>query len=201
MNKFSKKDLFYISVLIISFFIFFLIIINNKYYYGSAVDWYSQHIAFPEYFRSLFYKTKDLFPDFAFHIGSGQNIYNFSYYGFLNPIFLISYLLPFIDMTNYIIISTIVSVLISAILVYFFIKKHGFSPRISFLVSFLFLFATSLSFHSHRHIMFINYMPFLIMGFYGVDRKLIKQKSGLLTISVFLLAMTSYYYSICGIIS
>ena len=201
MNKFNKKDLLYISILVISFFVFFLIIVNNKYYFGSAVDWYSQHIAFPEYFRSLFYKTKNLFPSFAFHIGSGQNIYNFSYYGFLSPIVLISYLLPFIDMTNYIIISTIVSVLISAVLIYFFIKKHGFSPRISFLVAFLFLFATSLSFHSHRHIMFINYMPFLIMGFYGVDRKLIKHKSGLLTISVFLLAMTSYYYSICGIIS
>ncbi len=201
MNKFNKKDLLYISILIISFFIFFLIIVNYKYYYGSTVDWYSQHIAFPEYFRSLFYKTKDLFPSFAFHIGSGQNIYNFSYYGFLSPIVLISYLLPFINMTNYIIISTITSVLISAILVYFFIKKHGFLPRISFLVAFLFLFTTSLTFHSHRHIMFINYMPFLIMGFYGVDRKLIKQKSTLLAISVFFLAMTSYYYSICGIIS
>lgn len=201
MNKFNKKDLLYISILIISFFIFFLIIVNNKYYYGSAVDWYSQHIAFPEYFRSLFYKTKNLFPDFAFHIGSGQNIYNFSYYGFLSPIVIISYILPFIDMTNYIIFSTIISVLISAILVYFFIKKHSFSPRISFLVAFLFLFATSLTFHSHRHVMFINYMPFLIMGFYGVDRKLINGKSGLLAISVFLLAMTSYYYSIGGIVS
>lgn len=200
MNKFKKKDLLYIGILILSFFVFFLIIVNNKYYYGSTVDWYSQHIAFPEYFRSLFYKTKNLFPDFAFHIGSGQNIYNFSYYGFLSPIILVSYFLPFIDMTNYIIISTIASVLISAILVYFFVKKHGFSPRISFLVAFLFLFSTSLTFHSHRHIMFINYMPFLIMGFYGVDRKLTKQKSGLLAISVFLLAMTSFYYSISGII-
>lgn len=201
MNKELKKDLINIAILIVSFLVFFLIVVNNKYYYGSAVDWYSQHIAFPEYFRSLFYKTKNLFPDFAFNIGSGQNIYNFSYYGFLSPITLISYLLPFIDMTNYIIISTIVSVLVSAILVYFFIKKHGFSPKISLLVAFLFLFATSLTFHSHRHIMFINYMPFLIMGFYGVDRKLLKQRSGLLAISVFLTIMTSYYYSIGGIIA
>lgn len=201
MNKFNKRDLISIGVLLLSFLVFFLIIVNNKYYYGSTVDWYSQHIAFPEYFRSLFYKTKDLFPDFAFNIGSGQNIYNFSYYGFLSPIILISYLLPFVDMTNFIIFSTIGSVLISAILVYFFIKKHGFSAKISFLVAFLFLFATSLTFHSHRHIMFINYMPFLIMGLYGVDRKLLSHKSGLLAISVFLLVMTSYYYSIGGIIA
>ncbi|UKI58740.1 MAG: hypothetical protein L6V81_05085 [Clostridium sp.] len=74
--------------------------IHGGYLYGSELDWNNQHSIIPEYFRSLFYKNFDLFPDLALNIGSGVNIYNYSYYGFLSPIILISYLLPFISMKN-----------------------------------------------------------------------------------------------------
>ena len=40
--------------------------------------------------------------------------------------------------------------------------------------------ATPLLFHSHRHIMFINYMPFLILGLMGIDLYFDKKKSWLL---------------------
>ena len=200
MKKIEKKDLINLLILTISFLVFFLILVNTKYYYGSTIDWYEQHIAFPEYFRNLFYKTKDLFPDFAFNIGSGQNIYNYAYYGYLSPIILISYLLPFISMTDYLIISSVLSAIISSYLIYFFLKKKGFKQTTCFLCSFLFLFSSPISFHSHRHIMFMNYMPFLLMGMFGVEQKLDKNKSLLLAISVFLMIMTSYYYSIGGII-
>ena len=53
--------------------------------------------------------------------------------------------------------------------------------------------------HSHRHIMFITYLPFIILGLFGVDKKLDKNKGWLLSLSVFLLIMTNYYYSIGGI--
>ena len=40
-------------------------------------------------------------------------------------------------------------------------------------------------------------MPFLLMGLIGVD----KNKKTMITLSVFLMIMTSYYYSVCGIIA
>ncbi len=200
MKKINKKDLMYCAILIISFFIFCGIITSTGFLYGSEVDWSSQHVAFPEYFRQLYYSDHNLFPDFAFNIGSGQNIFNFSYYGLYNPIILLSYMLPMVNMTTYIIVSMVIICLLSSILMYFWIKKKGNSELVSFAGAFLFLFATCITFHSHRHIMFINYMPFLILGLYGVDLKLHKKTSWLLILSIFLMILTSYYFSVGGLV-
>ena len=198
--KKHKKDIIYISVLILTFLVLSLYTVKETYLFGSNLDWYSQHVSFPEYFRTLFYNTKDLFPDFALNFGNGQNIYNFSYYGLLSPTILPSYLMPHVPMVYYIMISSVLIVLISACLMYYFLRKHSFNAEVSLISSLCFLLATPLVFHSHRHIMFINYMPFLIMGLFGVDKKMKEGKSWLLILSVFLMVMTSYYYSIGGIL-
>ena len=200
MNKVNKKDFLYCALLIISFIFFVGLITSAGFLYGSKTDWVSQHIAFPDYFRTLYYETKNLFPDFAFNIGSGQNIYNFSYYGLYNPIILISYLFPKVSMVDYIVISTIVCCIISSILLYAWLRKKGNSELVSFAGAFMFLFSSAITFHSHRHVMFINYMPFLILGLFGVDLKLKKKKSWLLILSILLMILTSYYFSVGGII-
>lgn len=202
MKKLFTKEnigtiLFYILVYL---FIYFLIT-NNQYFFGSTLDYQTQHYLIPEYFRTLFYETHDLFPDFAFHLGSGQNIYYFSYYGLLSPIIFISYLFPHISMLHYIIISTSIMVILSASLFYFYLKKNQHSPLVSFLGGLMLLCASPLIFHAHRHIMFINYMPFLIMGMLGVDRFFKEKKSGILILSCFFMIMTSYYYSVGGLIT
>ena len=106
-----------------------------------------------------------------------------------NPIILFSYLLPFVDMTLYIQVSSIICVIVSTILLYFFIRKK-YSPKISLIASIIFLTAGFLIFHAHRHIMFINYFPFLLMAFYGIDRYFISNKKGVLIISIFLMLYT-----------
>ncbi len=198
--KKHKKDIIYISILVLSFIVLSLYTIKGTYLFGSSTDWYSQHMAIPEYFRTLFYNTKDLLPDFALNIGNGQNIYNFSYYGLLSPYILISFLLPWIKMSSILVFLIFVSVIASTILMYTFLRKHEFSEEVSFLSTLCFTFASPIVFHAHRHLMFINYMPFLLMGLYGVDKKQKERKSWLLALSVFLMVMTSYYYSIGGII-
>lgn len=200
MKKIKLRDIIYLIIITLSFVGLILFLTNGVNLYGSTLDWYAEHLAIPEYFRTLFYDTKDLFPDFAANIGAGQNIYNLSYYGLLSPIILISYLLPKVSMNTYLVVSTIVSVLISAYLLYFFLKKKDFSSEVCFLSTLIFVMSAPISFHSHRHIMFINYMPFLILGLYGVDKKFDNNKSWLLTLSTFLMIMTSYYYSIGGLV-
>ena len=185
--------------------IIYLLIISEyislgNYILDSTTDFETQHYLIPEYFRNLFYETGDLFPDFAFNLGGGQNIYYLSYYGLFSPIILISYLLPMIEMLDYLIFTMVLVVLSSVSLFYFYLRKNNYPHLISFLCSFIFLCSTPLIFHSNRHIMFINYLPFLILGFYGIDQFLTEKKSFLLIISVFLMILTSYYFSISGIV-
>lgn len=202
MNKHRliKKDYINITILSILYLLVALIITHGEYVYGSITDWGIQHYAIPEYFRTLFYDTGNLFPQFAPNLGAGQNIYYFAYYGLLSPIILISYLFPFIEMSNYIIISTIITGTLSIFLFYKWLKNNGYDTTICLVVTFLFLCASPLIFQSHRHIMFINYMPFLILGLMGVDKHFKENKSYLLILSIFLIIMTSYFYSVGSII-
>lgn len=196
----KRKDYFFLLIIIISILLVMFITKGINNIYGSKTDWLSQHWALPEYFRNLFYETGKLFPNFAPNLGGGQNIYNFSYYGLLNPIILISYFFPFIKMVDYIIISSILIVIGSAILFYKWLLNNNFNSKVSFLSTFVFVFANFFIFHSHRHMMFINYFPFLILGLMGVDKYFKNNQKWLLILSVFLLIMTSYFYSVGGLI-
>ncbi len=199
-KKFNKKD--YINITILTLFVIAVVLIltRGKYIYGSTTDWKDQHFLLAEYFRNLFYSTGKLIPELALNIGGGQNIFNFAYYGLLNPIILISYLLPFIDMMHYVIISSILVVIISAVLFYKWLRNNGITSNICFLTTFIFVSASPLILHSHRHIMFINYMPFLLLGLMGVDKYFKDKKFYLITLSTILMIFTSYYYSVSGII-
>lgn len=188
-------------ILVIAALLFIFLSTGTFNVFGSNTDWLNQHTIFPEYFRQLFYETKELIPNITFNYGGGQNIFNISYYGLLNPLLLPSYFLPFVNMTTYIIILNILVVITSSILFYKFLKSHKFSDDTALTVSLLFTFAIPLIFHMHRHIMFVNYMPFLIMSFMGVDKYIDNNKKCFLILSIFLMIMTSYYYSVAGIVA
>lgn len=197
LNKKDKINLFWIIAIYLGIA---LIITHGEYVFGSKIDWGFQHFAFPEYFRMLFYETGDIFPDFAFNIGAGQNIYYFAYYGLLSPITLFSYLFPFIPMSFYISFMMLLFGGLSIYLFYVWIKGFKFSNNLNFIMTLMFAMAGPLLFHSHRHIMFVSYMPFLILGLIGVRRYFNHGYKGLMIISIFLMIMTSYYYSVGGIL-
>ncbi len=195
----KKKHLNYL-ILIITILVGVLFTTKFSNVFGSDTDWINQHTVIPEYFRMLFYKTGRLLPNLVLAYGNFQNIYNFSYYGLLSPIILLSYFFPFLSMTNYITFINIIILIVSAILFYNFLEKHQIDNQINLTTSLLFILAAPFIFHMHRHIMFVNYMPFLIMSLMGVDSLLEKNKKTLLIISIFLMIMTSYYYSVGGIV-
>ena len=172
MKKVNKKDKIYLLILSIIFILIIVYILRNNTLYGSILDWNNQHSVIPDYFRTLFYKTNNLFPNLALNLGSGQNIYNYSYYGLLSPIILVSYLLPFITMKTFIQISSIMLVYSAIVLFYYFLRLNKYNENISFLGTICFFASTPLLFHSHRHIMFMNYFPFLILALIGVLKAL-----------------------------
>ncbi len=195
--KTNKKN--YMFIIAYSLILVLVLLGFNK-LYGSNTDWISQHSVIPEYFRSIFYETKNLLPSFNFNLGAGQNIFNYSYYGLLSPIILTSYLLPFLSMTNFIMIASILLYISSGILIYYFLKNNNQNNTTSLILSCCFLTLAPITYHFHHHIMFVWYLPFLILALIGVDKYLNKNKSFLLMISIFLIITTNYYYSISSLI-
>ena len=169
--------------------------------FGAKVDWISQHSVIPDYFRKQFYATGKLFPEFAMNLGGGQNIYNYSYYGLYSPLFLLSYALPFVKMSTYVIIMEMVCLMASVLLVYMWLNRKGFGRAVSFSVAVIFLLTGPMICQSYSQIMFVNYMPFLILALMGVDRYFEKRRSGILAVSTFLMIMTSFYFSIGGMLA
>ena len=198
MKRLNKKDFIYLAISIISFILLVLLVTDNTFLYASSTN--QEYINYANYLRNLFYDTKDIFPDFALSINNGINIYNLVEYGFLSPIILISYLLPFISMSNYIIISTIILTIISTILLYIFLYNHKYSSEVCFISSYLYILSTSITYNTHNNLVLINYMPFLILSLMGVDKIFKENKSYLLIISLFFSIMTNLKYSLLSII-
>ena len=169
--------------------------------FGAKIDWLSQHSVLPDYFRQQFYATGKLFPEFAANLGGGQNIYHFAYYGLYSPLILPSYLLPFVKMSDYIMAVSITGLTASVLLFYYWLKSRKTDTGTAFILSLMFLLAGPMIGQYSGQIMFVDYMPFLCLALIGVDRYFEQEKSGLFTISVFLMIVTSFYFSIGGMLS
>ena len=147
-------------------FLFFLtivmvmIITPSSYLFGSNTDWLSQHVNLADYLRHTMIENKTLFPDFAFNIGAGVNIYNLSYYGLFRPDVLIGCLIPSVAMKDIIIIYMVINLILSVNLLYIWLKSKNFNNGLCIIGAIL-LLCSSVLFHSHRQIMFVDYMPLL----------------------------------------
>lgn len=184
--------------------VLFILQRSGGYLAGAKVDWISQHAVFPEYFRELFYKTGTVFPQFAAEIGGGQNIYNYAYYGLCNPLYWISYLLPFVKMTDYIQVLSLVSEMANGVLCYLWLGRHfegraghaAYAAKYSFLGALVLVLALPVTYHSSAQIMFVSYMPFLILTFIGWDRYCRTSKYGLMTCSIVMMILISFYFAV-----
>ncbi len=170
MGNSMSRELGTVLILAALSFFFCWFFIGRFGIFGSKTDWISQHSVIPEYFRRQFYETGEFFPEFAPNIGGGQNIYNFSYYGLYSPIVLLSYLFPSVEMGDYIMISAMCMAALSSVLFYLWLRSRDFSRPVSFWSALMLELSGPMIFHSARHIMFVNYMPFLILALWGIDR-------------------------------
>ena len=193
MKKLEKNDKKNIIILLSIILIYLLILLLNGKVFGSKIDWANQHIVFPEYFRDLFYKNKTIIPEFSLNLGMGQNIFYISYYGLLSPIILLSYLFPFIPTYIYMPLISIVSLMSSVVLFYSWINDK-YNSKIALITSLLFMLNSTFIYHFHRHIMFVIYMPFLLLALRGVDIYFKNKKILPLIINLFFLIMSSYYF-------
>ena len=112
-----------------------------------------------------------------------------------------SYLLPFVKMSDYIMAVSITGLTASVLLFYYWLKSRKTDTGTAFILSLMFLLAGPMIGQYSGQIMFVDYMPFLCLALIGVDRYFEQEKSGLFTVSVFLMIMTSFYFSIGGMLS
>ncbi|MGN0242012.1 MAG: YfhO family protein, partial [Candidatus Weimeria sp.] len=192
------KNILFPAILLGIFAAQILYVTHGGYVYGNDYDWSAQHVVFPDYMRRLFYSTGKLFPDFALNIGCGQNIYYIAYYGLFSPVVLFSYLLPFVPMEEYMVGASVFLCALSIVLIYRWLSKH-FSGAALYISSLMYTLAYPVMYHSHHHLMFVNYLPFMILAMEGLEAYYRKNKRLLLIFSVLFIILSSYFFSVGAI--
>ena len=162
-------------------------------FFGSLGDWYSQHVAVADSLRQTMLATGRLLPQWI-TLGAGSSTYDFAYYGLLRPDVLIACLMPEVEMKVIIAVYMIFCMIASVLLCYFWLKRSGRPWGIAFAGALLLAFSTSL-YQAHHQIMFVNYLPFLLLALIGVDRLVSKGKIGLLSAGLLLVILHSFYYA------
>lgn len=186
----GKMDFVYPVILIAIFILLITLSIPEGCLYGSTVDWYSQHVTLAETIRDTCLEQKTLSPAWM-SLGGGSNGYQFAYYGYFRPDILIGCLLPEVPMAVILPAYMLAGYLASVLLLYRWLRDEETEPFFSFLGSALFLTAACF-FQTHRQVMFVNYMPFLILALILLRRK----RYAWVCICLFLIYLNSFYYAI-----
>lgn len=171
---------------------------GGGWFFGSEGDWVSQHVAIADSLRRTMLSSQQILPQWT-GLGGGSNIYDFAYYGLLRPDVLFSCLMPNVEMKYFVAGYAALGVLFSAWLCYIWLQKRGKTRWISFAGAVL-MVSAGCFYHAHHQIMFVNYMPFLVLALIGVEQVMQKGRICLLAVSVFLILLHSFYYapaSIC----
>ena len=161
-------------------------------FFGSEGDWYSQHVGAAQAIRQTILDSGNPFPQFI-NIGGGINAYDLAYYGLFRPDVMISYLFPYVEMKYFIAGYAVLGVLASVNLMYLWLRKKRLSLS-SCLAGGILTAGAICFFQAHHQIMFVNYMPFLILALMGIDFLIQTGKITMAATAVFFIMIHSFYY-------
>lgn len=161
-------------------------------FFGSGGDWYSQHVGAAEALRQTIADSGVIFPQLV-NIGGGSNIYDLAYYGLFRPDVMISCLFPGVEMKYFIAVYAAMGFIASVNMMYIWLRGKEIR-RSACLMGGLFMAGAACFFHAHHHVMFVSYMPFLILALMGADRLLRKGRMGMAVSAVFLIMIHSFFY-------
>ncbi len=159
-------------------------------WYGSMTDWFSQHVALAETIRTACREQGTLLPSYL-PLGGGSNGFAFAYYGYLRPDIVVGCLFPEIPMIYLVTGYMLAGYLASVLIFYGLLLLDGRQEFTAFWGGMLFLLAACF-FHTHRQVMFVNYMPFFLAALWMVKKK----RYGWVCIFLALVYCNSFYYAI-----
>ena len=168
-----------------------LVLLLTSNVFGNTIDWYSQHVVIADALRHAIRSEHTLFPTYMKQLMGGGNIYHFSYYGYLRTDILIGALLIKVNMQTIIIAYSVLMMTLSVICCYIFLRQHTDDENICIFVSLLVLLS-SIFFHSHKQIMFVNYMPYLFLALISIEKK----NFVAFTLCGSMIVLHSYFYCI-----
>ena len=176
-------------------------------FFGYGSDWLSQHLPLAETLRSAMLDSGRLLPLYL-HLGGGSSVYDFAYYGLLRPDILLGCLFPQVGMEYLLAGYSLAGIVLGTNLLFWWLRRRLRSEpsgaRAAAFAAVLYAAATCF-FHAHNQLMFVNYLPFLILTLIGIDRMAEQGKGAwLVTSGLSLVYLHSFYYSIsclavCGI--
>mgnify|MGYP002552818338 FL=1 len=176
-------------------------------FFGYGSDWLSQHLPLAETLRSAMLDSGRLLPLYL-HLGGGSSVYDFAYYGLLRSDILLGCLFSQVGMEYLLAGYSLAGIVLGTNLLFWWLRRRLRSePSGACAAAFaavLYAAATCL-FHAHNQLMFVNYLPFLILTLIGIDRMAEQGKGAwLVTSGLSLVYLHSFYYSIsclavCGI--
>lgn len=165
--------------------------------FGFGSDWLSQHLPIAESLRQAMLESGRLLPLYI-DLGGGASAYDFAYYGLLRPDVLLGCLFPSIGLEYIIGAYAVFELLLGGNLVYVWLKgncgQNTAGRRAAFAGSVLYLAAGCLL-HAHFQLMFVNYLPFLVLALIGADRFIEKRRGTLLCVGLTLVYFHSFYYA------
>lgn len=126
---------------------------------------------------------------FIFDLGN-NNIYYYIYIGIFNISTFIVMLFSFIN-TKYLILATnIVNLLMSVLLFYKLLKNNRFNYNICFYGTIIFM----ISYLSNifNEVIYLNYLPFLILGLLSIDKFIKENDKKLFIFSIVMIGCTNY---------
>ncbi len=153
-------------------------------FFGSEGDWYSQHVGAAENLRQTMLNTGSLFPQFsqAGGVDATSTIWHIT--GCCGQTCCFPCLVPNLEMKYIIAGYALLGVIASVNLCYIWLRRQKLAQWVAFCGSVL-LAAAACFYHAHHQIIFINYMPFLILALMGIDKLLEKGKVSLMAVSLF----------------
>ena len=184
------QNVVFTGILVAVFFLLIGLILPEGCFYGSTIDWYDQHVTLAETIRRTCIEEKTLAPAWM-TLGGGSNGFQFAYYGYFRPDIILGCLMPRVSMTLLIPVYALCSYLAAVLLMRYWLRLEGLSPFCAFFGSMLFLLANCF-FQTHRQIVFVNYLPFLLLALIFLK----KRRFALMSVSLTLIYLHSFYYAI-----
>ena len=134
-------------------------------FFGYGSDWLSQHLPLAETLRSAMLDSGRLLPLYL-HLGGGSSVYDFAYYGLLRPDILLGCLFPQVGMEYLLAGYSLAGIVLGTNLLFWWLRRRlrgePSGARAAAFAAVLYAAATCL-FHAHNQLMFVNYLPFLIL--------------------------------------